>query len=251
MYSKEQIQHLKNTLILLKPDLWIQQIKTFDDIIENKNQLKYSKYSLKTYSKILDIIIKKIDTKKRFQKEKSISILKWLNQKRNKKQLSRKIIDKIFYIYKNLIFNSNENICWSLSTLLKDQILSEHQLKWLTDNAIKSDFILNRVLRYPIKSRLISTWAKDNVNIEAFKKRNSEFIGLILNYYPDYRTDNKISMIWGIYYSKLSNKVKIKRLSENLNFESFYEFLEVAKRLELYTLLDNVYNKFINKLSKQ
>jgi hypothetical protein len=59
--------------------------------------------------------------------------------------------------------------------------LSHEEEKWLCDNAFKNNNFLNRVLRYPICSSVISQWVKDNYNNDALRERRSELLSWIVN----------------------------------------------------------------------
>jgi len=70
--------------------------------------------------------------------------------------------------------------------LLIGMTLPDKDIKWLCDNAFVSEQVLNRVLRYPCKSEIITGWVKKNFENDQLRTRRYELIGWLLDYDPDY-----------------------------------------------------------------
>jgi len=62
---------------------------------------------------------------------------------------------------------------------------------WLCINADKSPHILNRILRYPIKSTIISKWARENFNNISFVTRRAELISWIIDEEPTFEVSSQ------------------------------------------------------------
>ena len=61
---------------------------------------------------------------------------------------------------------------------------SDKNIQWLCDHAFVTKHALNRVLRYPHKSRIISVWVRTNYDNDLLRYRRSEVISRILDYEP-------------------------------------------------------------------
>lgn len=72
------------------------------------------------------------------------------------------------------------------NTMLIGMTLSDEKIQWMCDHAFVIKQALNRVLRYPHKSRIISDWVRTNYDNDLFRYRRSEVVGRILDYEPDF-----------------------------------------------------------------
>ena len=64
--------------------------------------------------------------------------------------------------------------------------------KWLCENVDTSEHILNRVLRYPIKSKVISAWARQAAHSNNYRSRRAELTSWIIDEQPDYVIDRQM-----------------------------------------------------------
>jgi len=67
--------------------------------------------------------------------------------------------------------------------------LTATEEEWLCTNVSKSAIILNRVLRYPIKSAIISKWAKDNFENDNYRHRRAELLSWVIDENPNFKID--------------------------------------------------------------
>lgn len=91
--------------------------------------------------------------------------------------LFRKTFEEINYISENQL-DIARKIC---NNLLINIELSPSEEEWLCAHASVSELILNRVLRYPIKSNVITQWAKNNYKNNAFRNRRAELVSWIMD----------------------------------------------------------------------
>ena len=70
--------------------------------------------------------------------------------------------------------------------------LTEKEELWLTENAFKEDTILNRVLRYPVRSSIISKWAREHFYDNRLRTRRPEILSWIIDEVPDYEIAQEI-----------------------------------------------------------
>lgn len=112
-------------------------------------------------------------------------------------------------------YKPRNNILINIPLTLEDE-------KWLCDRAEASEIILNRVLRYPIKSDIISDWVKSNFKNDQLRNRRAELLSWIIDQEPQYVIDHQI-LIDDFEYA---NKIDLKAI-QDYNFE-----LEINKIIE-------------------
>jgi hypothetical protein len=80
---------------------------------------------------------------------------------------------------------------WAAQLIL-GVLFESPQLHQLCDLALYHPKALNRVLRYPVKSEIISNWALENFDHPTLKLRRAEAVGWILDVNPTFEVDSKI-----------------------------------------------------------
>ena len=111
------------------------------------------------------------------------------------------------------------------NSLLIGMTLSDEQIKWLCDHAFVAKQPLNRVLRYPHKSLIISEWMKSNYDNDLLRQRRSEVVGWIMDYEPDFEIKQNTILDDFRYLNdldiKMLNKYKVDR-------KGFYSTLDMS-----------------------
>jgi len=225
-------------LCLLNPEKHLlPQIKSYENIIENMQMLKYCKYSEVLFKKILVLIIDKSKSTNRFRKNECFKLLKMFRKKADKK-LDNETMENILYLFKMFIGSANEEKGNSLSVLLKDISLKKDAIQWLLDNA-HNTYVLNRILRYPDPSKQISLWADIQLLNNKFLDRKSELIGRIIDLNENYSHKDERAFAWGIYYARVNSEVKIQMLEKLMHSKNgFDDAVKVATRLDYVDLLE-------------
>lgn len=222
------------------PDEIFQDYKT---IIEHKDLIRFAKPDRRILNHILDTVIEKIKCKQRFQKITFIKLIRW---QCDNTFINTTTSDKLFFVFKSLINEVNETIAWSLSVTIKDIELSQENIEWLIDNYEISEHIQNRLLRYPKPNRTITTWCDQRLRKKDLDNRLSELIGLKLNFDTSFTFKDKTSLIWGIHYSKLSDKSKKELLLKHLTADNFDELIKICKKNNFIDIISQLYNDFDN-----
>jgi len=93
--------------------------------------------------------------------------------------------------------------------------LSETEQEWLCSNASVSETVLNRVLRYPVKSDIISSWAKNNFQNNSFRNRRAEIIGWVLDQEPNFEVE-KQTIIDDFNYLHKSDLEAVRRYDDEI-----------------------------------
>jgi hypothetical protein len=79
--------------------------------------------------------------------------------------------------------------------LAMDQVFSDVDVEWLCAHSIKYNQALNRLLRYPVASPLISSWAKANYSASQCRIRRTEWLGWILDVDQTYEIDKQTLLV--------------------------------------------------------
>jgi len=106
---------------------------------------------------------------------------------------------------------------------LINTILEVTDIEWLCENADKSNVILNRLLRYPEKSTIISNWVKQHDKLDRYRIRRAEMVGWLMDENPDYIID-KMTLIDDFEYF---NTIDINAIRE---YESELDVFKVIER---------------------
>lgn len=93
-----------------------------------------------------------------------------------KDYISRKQLDEARKICNNVLINLE---------------LTPTEEEWLCSNILVSELILNRVLRYPVKSEVISNWAKSNYQNDNLIIRRAELLSWIIDQEPTFEIDQQ------------------------------------------------------------
>jgi hypothetical protein len=210
----------------------------YSSLLRFRNYLKNSKPDKHLLIILLDTVLEKIDRGQRFQK---VVMLKLILNHLQCENVGVTVLAKVFRIYQALIFDEQDQVCWKLSNLIKDRELSRDQINWLLENYESSPHILNRILRYPVKNKLITQWAETAIHNEELASRRAEIIGCILNFRPKYRHKDHQALAWGIYYSKLSMEEKKVLLDKHCYADNLAELLKICARLAFTDLIAKWY----------
>jgi hypothetical protein len=242
MITQEQILNAQFEYWKLKPSSIPKKlINDYKTIISARQFLKNINFSEKVLVIIIDIIIEKIRNNKRFQKKTTLSIIRnIIKSKPQNITLKKATVEKLFEIYQSLILTINEDLRWMLASLLMEQELNDEQVNWLIVNSDKSVHILNRLLRYPVKNKIISDWAYTCIKQKIHGDRKSELIGKVLDYKTNYNYKNKTQWAWGVYYSSLSVNIKENLLTKNLTQENFESVIEILARYNLHKAIKQI-----------
>ncbi|MPL87891.1 hypothetical protein SDC9_33904 [bioreactor metagenome] len=238
--TREQYIILENSYLRHFPTNIPEEILLdYKSVLEFKALIRHSKADKRILSHLLDIVIDKITTKKRFQKITFIKLIRW---QCDNSFIDSDLSDKLFFVFKSLIAEVNDTILWSLSVIIKDIELSQENIDWLIEHYQDSEHIQNRLLRYPIPNKGITTWSDQCLKQKKLQNRISELIGLKLNFYPDFNYKNKTSLLWGIHYSKLQDKTKKELLIKHMTHENFEELIKICEKNEFVDVISQLYN---------
>ena len=211
------------------------------DIYEHRSLLKGIKFNDHVLGYLVDIILADIDQNRRFRKYDCLKVIRAIVRAKEPEQviISQEVISRLFRIYKEYIFIENEKIQWCVSAILKNQILNDEDIQWLTFHYQESDHLVNRLLRYPDRNPRITVWAEQVYKSNALPDRLSEVIGLLIDEdIPSYVKERGSELIWAIYYSLIPDIVKQNLLRKYYSMETLETILTVSSRMNFPIVME-------------
>lgn len=187
-------------------------IITYTDFLKVKHYLGSYQFNPAVFKNILSLINSLWKSNKRINRlVLLVRLRQYLNRKDPDKQtsphsrsfeftntLSLDIRMQLFELFTN-IFDHPAHISskqleearkYSNNLLINVGLMAVEE-DWLCINADKSPHILNRILRYPIKSTSISKWARENFNNISFVTRRAELISWVIDEEPTFEVNNQ------------------------------------------------------------
>lgn len=223
-------------LLKLEPGKHIKKyIKNIRDVYEKRMILKKCYWDYNSFDYLLSIFVDTVEGQSKFiRKADCFKVLKTVvKYSLSGQQFPKQINDKIFYLYRRFIFSENEEVVWSMSVLLKDQVLENEQIEWLIANCSENEHVLNRVLRYPKTNKQIEEWANKAIESSEFEGRESEICGILIkdSIPKNLKCQDSKVLAWGIYYSKNNDKLKQDLLIEVADSSNIRSITEICYRL--------------------
>ncbi len=242
---------LKMHLLTFYPDEYIEQfIATPKDIYENRFLLRGMAYTSKSFMYLVQIVTEAVLNSKRFRVYYCIKALRDILPVDSGAQVEKDTLDKLFYLFQELIFHTNPEVQRHVNNLIRNQLLDDGQISWLIEHYKRSPHIVNRLLRYPVANKQVADWARAIYETDELADRTAELISiLITDTLPELHVDEDINTIlWAIYYSKNTNNVKKRLLLGVLNSDNIMDGINnivgIAKRMNCGSLLKDVVEKY-------
>lgn len=206
-------------------------ISSYKDFIKHRNYLHFYQYNEAVIINLIDLTHSLWNTKNRINRASLISVTKrYFKKAESKTNIPTATATKIFELFKEIV--NHENLNYSrdsieltkkaINSILVGIILKEEELKWLCDNSNHSGFILNRLLRYNLKSNAISNWAKENFEKDFARNRRSEITSWIINENPNFKID-KDTIEYDFEYQVNEDKRLVEVFKEEMDAYRFIE----------------------------
>lgn len=100
--------------------------------------------------------------------------------------------------------------------------LTRSDEEWLCLKSVESPTIINRILRYPVKSKVISQWARENFLEDGLRNRRAELISWILDEDASFALDKQL-LIDDFEYMNKMDTIAIKKHNDELFANSVIE----------------------------
>jgi hypothetical protein len=256
--SKQRKIELQRAIIELeKPYPKGDLILSYSDFLKVRDYLSYYQFNPDIFDNLINLANDIWNTEKRISR---LSLLQKIKQylhhdttrdyySRNTKpnfQLNvetRKLLFNLFrktFEEKNYISHKQldeaRKIC---NNVLINLELTPIEEEWLCSNIFVSELILNRVLRYPIKSEVISNWAKSNFQNDILRSRRAELLSWIIDQEPTFEIEQQILIDDFEYLNQsdlqaiqnyddeiAANKIMEQELGEYLPKKTHYDFFD-------------------------
>ena len=209
-------------------------IKTYKDFLKVRNVLPYYQYNPKVLVSLVDMLHSLWYSKERINRISLITVIKQYGSRvkavkdyygRSKAELhpfpvetNRKIcwlFQRCFDMELPINRKQAEYIMVVCNSLLIGAALGAEEEQWLCDNMHRSPMIVNRVLRYPLASPVISKWAGANYNNDNYRDRRAEMAGWVLDENPGFVVDEQ-TLADDFEYLNQKDKAAIRQYDEEM-----------------------------------
>ena len=174
-------------------------IQSYSDFKKYRDVLHHYQYNEKVFYSLVRVTQDVWHSKKRVSRPSLITVMR--NYRKKAREVSTpptEISSYLFEIFKDVIHKGVLNHLSAdtvhaciryVNYLLAGVVLRPREVQWLVDHVDFSYNILNRVLRYPIKSDKITAWCRSSYHIDRYRHRRAELTGWILDEESDYTID--------------------------------------------------------------
>ncbi len=267
--NKQRKIELQRTIIELeksypKDDLII----SYSNFLKVRDYLRYYQFNPIVFDNLITLANEKWNTEKRISR---ISLLQKIKQylyqdtgkdyysKNTKPNFQLKIETRklLFNLFKKT-FEEKKYISYIqlaearkiCNNVLINLELTPIEEEWLCSNIIESELILNRVLRYPIKSVIISNWAKSNFHNDILRSRRAELLSWIIDQEPNFEI-NQQTLLDDFEYLNQSDLQAIKNYDNEIAANKIIEeeLGEYFPKKTQYNFFDRRYNEAKGDLS--
>ena len=187
MISKYQI---RNAIFeIQKPYPADDLIVSYRDFLKYRDVLRFYQYNERVLGHLVDLTVELWGSKERVSQASLLQVTKRYMAKAPNKLFSEEMKAKVFWLFgqvvvvEDLPYNkrSIELLKFSANNMLTGMLLTDEQLHWLVDHVDSSYHMLNRLLRYPLSSEIISNWVRKHFELDAYRIRRAEMIGWLLD----------------------------------------------------------------------
>lgn len=207
---KQRLLSLQREIVQLeKPYPKEDLIKSYKDFLLVRDFLPFYQFNIKVLDSLVDLACtywhseerisrtSLLTTIKRYLKNANIETSSTFSQNKPL-PLNNDVRLKLFKLFQycfetpNRLSNKQSNEAKSIANnLIMNLSLDPAAEKWLCENVDQSELILNRVLRYPTKSKVINRWALQVATSNKYRSRRAELTGWIIDEQPDYSIDKQ------------------------------------------------------------
>ncbi len=182
-------------------------IINYKDFLKHRGSLPFYKFNPNIFENLLDLSLSSWHTTERISRLSLLENIRrysrdeesrsaYLNSNRKLSSLQLGVKKKLFLLFRNCFEEAQvltekqlpeaRKIC---NSLLLNIDLEEVEEKWLVTNYTLSPLILNRLLRYPKRSKIITAWGKEHYHDDNLRNRRAELLSWFLDEEPSYSLD--------------------------------------------------------------
>jgi len=183
-------------------------IVTYQDFLKIRDCLQYYRFNPKVLESLVRLTVGLWRTDKRINRLSLLTKIKQYGFKHEQYKQpienhhSTELSHQVFQLLRNT-FEASEYISSAqvadarktCNYILVAAKLPDEDVQWLIDNLHLEAQILNRILRYPEKNAIITSWIRDNYESDIFCSRRAEATSWLLDENPEFLIDkNRLIM---------------------------------------------------------
>ncbi len=201
---------LREIIQLEKPYPKDDLIKSYKDFLVVRDFLPFYQFNTNLLESLIDLACRSWHSEERISRTSLLTIIKRYiknangesgsNSNRNKPiSITIEVRLKLFKLFK-FCFETPGRFSKKQTTetkgiannLIMNLGLDPAAEKWLCENVDQSELILNRLLRYPTKSKVISQWARKAALSDTYRSRRAEVTSWLIDEDPELVIDRQI-----------------------------------------------------------
>jgi hypothetical protein len=186
---------IKAILKLEKVKVANDAIQTYSDFLKHRDFIVYHQFNPHVFEGMVDVALSVWTSNRKVNRLSLLTTIKryFTDQNVNLNSLHSVAIKKIFQLYTVIV--ENKHILSSNQLPLIEKLASQliygvefeqAELDKLFELAIKDDKALNRILRYPVLSKRVSSWIREQFDTNLLRLRRAEAVGWMLDSQPDF-----------------------------------------------------------------
>jgi len=215
-------------------------ITSYKDILKYRDYLPFYKFNPSVFEALIKVSKDTWGTKERIDRLSIITLIKRYGYMSDEKvsyfmflkikNPSNHLKSDLFHLYKRcfeeetpLTKRQLDEAKRTCNSMLFQLPLNDDNIEWLCANAFKDNMILNRVLKYPVKSCIITSWAKNHFNHPQLHSRRAELISWLIDEDLDFSISREI----------LNNDFESLNSIDKKSIEDFLEDQELVKLMNV------------------
>ena len=175
-------------------------IMSYRDFLKYREVLHLYQYNVALLCNMVDLIDRVWNTEARISRLSLVQVTKRYSGKAENRELPERTREQLFDLFRKVVIEDGLKLADSgkydaknaLNSLLSGMRLAEDQQQFLCGHVEASNHVLNRVLRYPEPSAVISRWARDHFEDDRYRTRRAELVGWLLDEDPEFVVENGV-----------------------------------------------------------
>lgn len=202
-------------------------ISTYADYLQHRDFLEHYRFNLTVLESLVNLTIDLWKTDKRINRLGLLTSIKQFAFQRKddnviKNPYSKQLNHRMFQLYRNTYEAAGVISARQLpearkisNFLLIGASLPEEDQQWMLDNCALHDPIINRILRYPDKSPLISAWIRKHYYGNLLSERRAEATSWLIDEDPEFVFDRSL-LLSDVEWLNLQDKTAIENHESQL-----------------------------------
>lgn len=207
-------------------------IRTYSDFLKYRDILCSYRFNINAFCNLVELAYELWHSGQKLNKPSILELIsKYSGLNKNIKQVDDRTARRLFWLFRET------NICgvsgYSLDTINRMQSSSNKAIKGISltnseqveliENINRSSHILNRILRHPKASPLITEWIKSVFLMDSYRGRRPELIGWILDEDIDYIVKEQVIIDDFEYFLHIDKELANNYIDEHSKYISILD----------------------------